>query len=286
MKKEEDFLRLEGKERVNIDFENLCVRKRKRNPFFLIALIFLIIALTLIIIKLKSDEKSQESISVYKEETEEQWQGAFVSEDVFLKCRQASVSVIADGKLCSGFVFSSDGWIASSNAIVNDEVKGKVKVVLCDGREYAVGAFKESRKAGLVLMKIDAKGLVPVELSFEGHPADGQEIYTFCSLDGKGEPSLFSGKISHTQRAVTVKRENEKSRILKLMQISLLLTEQGAGAPLFDSKGRLIGIACGGVAEERYIINYAFSIKETRKLLQKMRDGGYFDDDLYGFVLE
>lgn len=286
MKKEEDFLRLEGKERVNIDFENICVKKKRQNPFFLIALIFLITVLALIIIKLKDDKNKEESVAAYKEESEEQWQGAFLSEEIFFKCRQASVSVIADGKICSGFVFSSDGWIASSNAIVNDEVKGKVTVVLCDGSVYEVGSFKESRRGGLVLMKIDAKGLVEADLSFEGQPSDGQEIYTFCSLDGKGEPSLFSGEISHTQRSVTLQRENERSRVISLMQISLLLTEQGAGAPLFDAKGRLIGIGYGGDLEERYMINYAFSIKKTKKLLQKMRDGGFFDDDLYGFIQE
>ena len=286
MKKEEDFLRLEGKENVNIDFENLCIKKKRRNPFFLIALIFLATVMTLVIIKIKADEKKEESISAYKEETAEQWQGAFVSEDLFLKCRQSSVSVIADGKLCSGFVFSSDGWIASTNSIVNDAVRGKVKVVLCDGSVYEVGAFKESVRAGLVLMKIDAEGLVPVDLSFGGQLSEGQEIYTFCSLDAKGEPSLFSGKISHTQRAVTFRRENERNKVLSLMQISLLLTEQGAGAPLFDDKGRLVGIGYGGAQDGKYMINYAYSIKKTRNLLQKMRDGGYFDDELYGFVLE
>ena len=286
MKKEEDFLRLEGKERVNINFENLCVRKRRRNPFFLIVFIFLVTVLTLVFIKLKSDEKNEESVVAYKEESEEQWQGAFISEDIFLKCRQASVSVIADGKICSGFVFSSDGWIASTNSIVNDAVKGKVKVVLCDGSVYEVGAFKESRRAGLVLMKIDAEELVPVDLSFEGKVFEGQDIYTFCSLDAKGEPSLFSGKISHTQRAVTVKSENERNKSLSLMQVSLLLTEEGAGVPLFDDKGRIVGIGYGGAQEGKYMINYAFLIKKTKKLLQKMRDGGYFDDDLYGFVLE
>ena len=288
MKKEEDFLLPEGKESLNIDFENLCVKKRKWNPFFLLALVFLSAIVVLTIIKVKSDEKTENIIAVDKESVEE-WQGAFVSEAVFLRCRDASVSVIAEDKLCSGFILSKDGWIVSTNSIVNDFVKGKVKVILSDGRVFDVNSFKESRRAGLVLMKIDAKGLVSADLSFSGELSAGQEIYTFCSLDGSGEPSLFSGKISHTQRAVAFEGEGERTKFFSLMQISLLLTEEGVGAPLFDVNGKLIGIGCANVSleeSEKYMINYAFSTKKVRNLLWKMQEGDFFDDNLYSFVLE
>ena len=289
MKKDEDFLRLEGKENVNIDFENLRIKKRRWNPFFLLALIVLVIATAFAVIKIKSNEKgerNEESVLASKDETDVEWQGAFANESVFLKCRQSSVFVVANGKACSGFIFSSDGWIVSTNGAVNEFVKGKVKVVLCDGSVHEVTAFKESRRAGLVLMKIEAKNLVPVDLSFGGELSAGQEIYTFCSLDGKGEPSLFSGQISHTESEVTVVREGQRNKVFSLMQVSLLLTETGEGAPLFDENGKLIGICCGSGEEGKYMINYAFSIKKIRNLLQKMKDGAYFDDNLYGFILE
>lgn len=288
MEKEEDFLLSDGKESLNIDFENLCVKKRKWNPFFLLALVFLSAVVILTIIKVKSDEKAENIIAVDKESVEE-WQGAFVSEAVFLRCRDASVSVVAENKLCSGFVLSKDGWIVSTNSIVNDFVKGKVKVVLSDGRVFDVNSFKESRRAGLVLMKIDAEGLVTVDMSFSGGLSAGQEIYTFCALDGSGEPSFFSGKISHTQRAVAFESEGERTKVLSLMQISLLLTEEGAGAPLFDVNGKLVGICCANVSlgdSEKYMINYAFSTKKVRNLLFKMEEGDFFDESLYSFILE
>ena len=287
MKKEEDFLRLEGKEGVNIDFENLCVKKRRWNPFFLLVIVFLSLVVILALTKIKSDENDEEAI--YVDNAVEEWQGAFVSETVFLRCQQASVSVIADGRRCSGFVFSNDGWIASTNEIVNEFVKGKVKVVLYDGRVFDVEGFKESRRAGLVLMKIDATGLVCVDLSVKKEMSAGQDIYTFCSLDAKGEPSLFSGKISHPQRAVTFIREGEKNKVISLMQISLLLTEEGVGAPLFDHNGKLVGIACANedsYNSEKYMINYAFSTKKVRNLLLKMQEGDFFEDNLYNFILE
>ena len=288
MKKEEDFLRLEGKEGINIDFENLCVKKRRWNPFFLLALMFLSFAIVFAVIKIKSDKDDKEAVLVNKEVSED-WQGSFVSEAVFLKCQKASVSVIADGKICSGFVFSSDGWIVTVNSIVNEFVKGKVKVVLYDGRVLEVEAFKESRKAGLVLMKVDENGLAFADLSSVDDVSAGQEIYTFCSLDGRGEPSLFSGKISHTQRDVLFEREGERNKTLSLMQINLLLTEEGVGAPLFNEKGGLVGIACGNndlQSQEKYMINYAFLTSKVRNLLFKMQEGGFLDNNLYGFIIE
>ena len=281
-------MRLEGKEGINIDFENLCVKKRRWNPFFLLALMFLSFAIVFAVIKIKSDKDDKEAVLVNKEVSED-WQGSFVSEAVFLKCQKASVSVIADGKICSGFVFSSDGWIVTVNSIVNEFVKGKVKVVLYDGRVLEVEAFKESRKAGLVLMKVDENGLAFADLSSVDDVSAGQEIYTFCSLDGRGEPSLFSGKISHTQRDVLFEREGERNKTLSLMQINLLLTEEGVGAPLFNEKGGLVGIACGNndlQSQEKYMINYAFLTSKVRNLLFKMQEGGFLDNNLYGFIIE
>lgn len=288
MKKEEDFPRLEGKEGIDISFEKLRVRKRRWNPFFLVALLFLVVVIAVFLLKLSNKDRESEAVPTVT--NEEAWQGAFVDEDTFLRCKMASVSVRANGKRCSGFIFSGDGWIVTVNSVVNDSVKGRIEVVLFDGRRLAVEAFRESRRAGLVLMKVSAQGLCAVDLSFDGRLFEGEEIYSFCSFGDQEGQSLLSGKISHTDTLVEVVDESKKIRSFSLLQIGMLLTEENVGAPLFNENGELIGIGCGlgegVIGEEKYIINHAFSIKSVKNLLLKMKTGNYFFDELYPFISE
>lgn len=288
MKKEDDFPRLEGGERIDIDFENLCVRKRRWNPFFFVALIFLLAAIVFAVVKLVFDNQDGEAVAALEEEVD--WQGAFVDEPTFLRCKMASVSVRANGKACSGVVLSEDGWIATVSSVVNDSVRGRVEVALFDGRVFEVDCFRESRRAGLVLMKIDAQGLCAADTAFDGRISAGEEIYTFCALGNASNLSLFSGRISQTNTRVEIAKEFEKKKVFLLMQIGILLTEEGDGAPLFNSQGELVGIGCGffgnSVDSQKYMINYAFSFEKIRPLLSKMKSGGYYGDEFYGFICE
>ena len=287
MKREDEAPRLEGKEGVRLDFEEVCVRKRRRNPFFLIALILLAVAAGLLLTKMIYLNNSNESEPLRNTEYVEVWQGAFDSEEIFLQCKKSSVTVIADGRVCSGFVFSSDGWIVTVNDAVNFQVKGRIKVRLYDGSLHDVIAFRESRRAGLALMKIDATGLYTAKLYSGKKPTVGQEIYTFCALSANEDASLFSGEISHVGRRVIFDGDNGRKKVLSLMQISVLLTQEGVGAPFFNDNGELVGVGFVSAEEaDRYIISYAYFSGDIVDLLKKMKSGDYFSDELFPFVLE
>ncbi len=283
----EETPRLEGKEGVNLNFEDLYVRKRRKNPFFLLALILLIIAAGLLLAKMIYLYTDTESEDTADGEFVEVWQGAFESEEIFLESKKSSVSVVADGKLCSGFVYSSDGWIVTSNDAVNFQTRGKIKVRLHDGRTYNVIAFKESRKAGISLMKIDAKNLCAVKFFSGERLLEGQELYTFCALSESEESSLFSGEIAHLGRRVTFQTDNGRRKVLSLMQISVLLTQEGVGAPFFNASGELVGMGVVSTdGSDPHIISYAYLAKDIENLLKKMKNGESYSDGLFPFVLE
>lgn len=286
MKREDEAPRLEGKEGVRLDFEEACVRKRK-NPFFLPALILLIMAVGVLLARMIYLNSQNTGAPPANNEYVEVWQGAFDSEEIFLQCKKSSVTVIADGRVCSGFVLSSDGWIVTVNDTVNYQVKGRVRVRLYDGSLHDVVAFRESRRAGVVLMKIDAEGLCKAKIYSGKKPTAGQNIYTFCALSADEDASLFSGEISHVGRRVELDTENGRKKILSLMQISVLLTQEGVGAPFFNDAGELVGMGAASVdGGDRYIISYAYFLGDIANLLEKMKSGKCFSDELFPFVLE
>lgn len=275
-----DVPRLEAEEKIklNIDFEDVNIRKKRRFPFFLIFLLILLVLIGFLIFeKSKNSQNTGERPSINaSQDVEEVWGGAFVSREVFDFCREVSVSVIAQGRSCSGFVYSSDGWIATVEGVVDENVKGQIEVVLFDGRRYFVEAFRQNRESGLILLKINANGLKAAKLDKKAKIFAGEELFTFCSIDGSSDgSSLFSGKVAHTERTVELTRADGTQRRLVLFQIGILLTEEGEGAPLFNENGELVGIACASRGEdgERYMIDYAFAFSDVKDLLSTMKSG-------------
>lgn len=294
MKRNDDIPRLEAEEKIkiDIDFEELEIKKRRRFPFFAFLLLILLAISAFFILKMAQNEKEEGAMpSVNVIASEDTWHGAFESREIFEACRESAVAVIAEGRRCSGFVYSADGWIATVEGVVNENLKGQIEVVLFDGRRFFVEAFRQSRESGLVLMKINANGLCAAELGGEGEIAVGEELYSFCSVGEVTEGnSLFSGRVAHTQRNVELFRTDGGTRNLMLFQIGILLTEQGAGAPLFNSSGELVGIAFAGReqgSDERYMIDYAFAFRNVKKLLDAMKSGKRAgDDELFSVIAE
>ena len=268
MKKEnkKDTPLLEDKDiKINLDddFEHVAIRRR-RYPFFALLAIVLLILAVFLIFK-ASKERSVDALLDAESTENEIWQGAFFSKEIFDSARAASVSIIAKENICSGFVFSSDGWIATAEGIVNEYVEGQIEVALCDGRRFPVECFKQDRKNGLILMKINANGLIPVKIN-GASPSIGEELFTFCPVGTDiGENSLFCGRLSHGARTCIITRADGKPRALSLLQISFLLTEEGVGAPLFNANGELIGVAVSNSVsnDDRFIINYALPSEQV-----------------------
>lgn len=289
----DDIPRLESGEKIkvdlDIDFKKINIRKRKY-PFLLLLLLILLATIGVFILK-----KSQENIADFENDVEASlegevsaWQGAFASKEIFEACRESSVLIIAQGRRCSGFIYSSDGWIVTMEGVVGDSVKGQIEVFLFDGRRYLVESFRQNRESGITLMKINANNLSTVNVSTKTEISAGEELYSFCFVgDTREGGSLFSGRVSHVQRDVNVFRADGTSRELKLFQIGILLTEDGVGAPLFNGSGELVGIACasGEKSDEPFMVEYAFAFCNVKSLISTMKDGKTVDSDQLSLIV-
>lgn len=70
------------------------------------------------------------------------------------------VRILCDGKDAAfGTVVAADGWIVTKAS----ELRGKIVCKLKDGKEYEAKVVGKEKEFDLAMLKIDAKGLVPVE---------------------------------------------------------------------------------------------------------------------------
>jgi regulator of sirC expression with transglutaminase-like and TPR domain len=168
-----------------------------------------------------ADEKSAASNSV---------------EEVAKSARKSVVVITTtgrDGKRASvgtGFIVAADGLIAT-NLHVIDEGR-PIQVELADGKQHDVTTIHASDRAmDLAILRIDAKGLTPLELGDSDKLKDGQAIVAL------GNPLGF--KHSIVSGVVSGRRELENRTMI---QVAIPVEPGNSGGPVLDMLGHVQGI--------------------------------------------
>ena len=234
--------------------------RRKKDPFVVLG--FAIVALLALLFVLylacgyflEGMEKEESEPQPKAEQTEQsEWLGAFADREISEKSLEVSVRIRhgAAGEYgarsASGVIVDSNGWIASNNAFFDSGQKGRVYVLLNDGREYAVE--KIVRDGELAFLKIDADGLSAAEIEEDINVCLGQRVLAVASGEAPSFNSiLLSGIVSQTG----------EDRI----RTDIDIIPSAAGCPVFDEQGRMLGISVEGDG----------SIFSAKKMQEKLRD--------------
>jgi regulator of sirC expression with transglutaminase-like and TPR domain len=138
-----------------------------------------------------------------------------------------------DGKregLGTGFVVSADGLIATNRHVLGE---GRpIRVETADGKRHEVIAVHASdRKLDLAVLRIDAKGLTPLELGDSTTLKDGQAVVAMGNPQGLTH-SVVAGVVSG-QRTIDGR---------PMIQVAIPIEPGNSGGPLLDMKGRVHGI--------------------------------------------
>ncbi len=135
-----------------------------------------------------------------------------------------------DAGLGTGFVISSDGFIATNLHVIGEA--RPVSVELADGRAFDVTEVHATdRNADVAVIRIEAKGLQPLALATANSLRDGQEIIAIGNPHGL-ERSVVVGHVSG--RRVIDGTE--------MIQLAIPIESGNSGGPLLDRKGQVHGI--------------------------------------------
>jgi serine protease Do len=138
----------------------------------------------------------------------------------------------------SGVIVGSDGWILTNDHVVDGA--DKVAVTLHDGRTLT-GTVRRDPRSDLAVVKIDAKGLTPVEFADSDKVRVGQWAIAFGSPFELND-TMTVGVVSARQRQKSVAEGGMARFYPNLIQTDASINPGNSGGALVDSRGRVIGI--------------------------------------------
>jgi S1-C subfamily serine protease len=175
----------------------------------------------------------------------------------------------ANGDAGTGFVISSDGYIATNNHVVE---QGSVQVQLHDGRLVPARVVGHDVSTDLAVLKVNASGLPAVQLGDSNAVQIGDAVVAIGNaLALEGGLSVTNGIISGLHRRVP---EQNGAVLVDMLQTDAAINPGNSGGPLLDAQARVIGIntaiANPGVAQN---IGFAIPISRAVPVFDDLRNG-------------
>lgn len=174
----------------------------------------------------------------------------------------------------SGFILTSDGYIATNNHVVKNA--SAITVVLSDGTKYDATLVGADSTTDIAVVKIDAKNLPTAELGNSDNLVVGElavAIGTPASIELAG--TVTDGIISAVDRKIQVTDSYTKSsKTMTLIQTNATINPGNSGGPLINSKGQVIGINTLKLTEEYEGIGFAIPINGAMKIINQLISDG------------
>ncbi len=196
---------------------------------------------------------------------------------IVAKAEPAIVAVTTDGGPNSGnggagtgFVISSDGYIATNNHVV--EGASKIQVQLTSGRIVDATTVGRDPSTDLAVIKANATGLPAVVLGNSDPPnvQIGDSVVAIGNaLALEGGLSVTNGIISGVNRQVP---EQNGAVLFGMLQTDAAINPGNSGGPLLDSQARVIGINTA-VAGQAQNIGFAIPISQAIPVFNDLRSG-------------
>jgi 2-alkenal reductase len=195
----------------------------------------------------------------------------------------------AERALGSGFVVSSKGYIVTNSHVITTAGGGAaakpadrvfVEFQDHDRVEARIVGWDVFDDVGLIRVAPSAHALAPVPLGDSAAVTVGEPVAAIGSPFGN-ENSLVVGVVSATKRSVD--SLTSEFNLVDAIQTDALINHGNSGGPLFDARGRVIGITAqirstSGGAEG---VGFAVAINSVKRSMQQLIASGSVS---YAFV--
>lgn len=133
----------------------------------------------------------------------------------------------------AGFLISADGYlVTAANALPE---RGRVQILLNDGRSFDAARVGQDPLSGLAVLKIDASGMTFLEFAASHFPRVGEQGVMLASPNGTGclaQPGMISADFLA-----------ERAGLWSYIEIRPAPEPDFAGAPFLDRERHVVGIA-------------------------------------------
>ena len=185
----------------------------------------------------------------------------------------------------SGFILTSDGYIATNYHVVEDATE--IKVTLYDDTAYQAELIGYDESNDLAVLKIDAENLQTVVLGSSNALRVGDSVIAIGNPLGELTFSLTQGVVSALNRKITV-----SNNAMTLIQTDCAINSGNSGGALFNTYGEVVGIvnakySSSGSSATAAIenIGFAIPIDSVMDILQSIIEKGYIEKPYIGVTV-
>lgn len=209
-----------------------------------------------------------------------------IPDEIVKKVDPSVVAIKHETAVGSGFVISEDGFILSNGHVVRGsddedptEAAKSITVILNDDRKFSARVLGFCMNPDVALLKIECDTpLKPVEYADSINAHIGQNVFAVGTPHGL-KRTFSSGILSNVDRM-------DLGTFTKVFQTDAAINPGNSGGPLFDLKGRVLGIntyASSGANNLGFTIPIHV-VEEVRKDI--MKDGRFVRSDVPVFFVK
>src|SRR4030042_1779192 len=182
----------------------------------------------------------------------------------------------------SGFIISQDGLIVTNKHVVSD-LQAEYKVITNDDQSYNVQKIYRDPVNDLAILKIEAKGLQPVEMGDSDQLKVGQFVIAIGTALGEFRHTVTTGVVSGLGRGITAGSpyEGYVEQLDNVIQTDAAINPGNSGGPLLNSFGQVIGINIA-IAAGGENIGFAIPINIVKEAIDNFNKTGQFDRPFLG----
>ena len=180
----------------------------------------------------------------------------------------------------SGVIVDSDGYILTNSHVIGDGEAREIKVLFENGDNLDGKVLWFDKTLDLAVLKVKAKGLVPVELGDSEALEVGEVSVAIGNPLGlEFQRSVTSGVISGLHRTIKV---DEFNMIEDLIQTDASINPGNSGGPLLNNKGQVIGINTAKIQTGQGL-GFAIPINLVKPIISEIINNGSFSSVNIGF---
>ena len=178
----------------------------------------------------------------------------------------------------SGFILTSDGYIATNRHVIADA--NSVKVTLYNGDTYDAAVIGSDKDYDIAVLKIDATGLQEVTLGDSSTLNVGDHVLAVGNPLGELTFSMSGGMVSSVNRAINV-----DGTPFNMIQTDASINPGNSGGPLFNQYGEVVGIVSAKYSsyssESVEGLGFAIPMNDVLAMIQDIMTNGYVTNKPY-----
>ena len=183
----------------------------------------------------------------------------------------------------TGFIISSDGYIATNKHVVANATK--IGVILDDGSTYEdVELIGTDPINDFAIIKIkDVKDLTPIKIGDSKTTNIGQQVVAIGNALGTYQNSVTSGIISGKGRSLTASDSSRTTyeTLSDMIQTDAAINGGNSGGPLVNAAGEVIGINTA-YASQGNNVGFTIPINSVKGIMAGVLKDGKFERAVLG----